>query len=233
LTVKETTKPTITISAPSAGAKLTTSSPTFTFTLRDEVNGSGIKIASLSLKIDGGASIGNAASGMTCTPVTNGYDCTYVAQSALTEGAHTVTVDIQDNDGNSATTSSSSFTVDTVPPTLNITNPADGLKTNNSAMTVSGTTNDVTSSPCTVTIKLNGVDQGAVTVTSGNFSKAITLVSGDNVIIVRATDGAGKYSEVTRTVTLDTVPPTISTVTITPNPVNGGATFTIAVTVSD
>lgn len=233
LTVKETTKPTITVTSPSSGAKLTTSSPTITFQLRDEAGGSGVKISTLALKIDGGTAIGNAATGMTCTAVTGGYDCSYVCQSALAEGSHTITIDIQDNDGNAASSTSTIFTVDTVPPTLNVSSPADGLITNNLNCTVTGTTNDLTSSPVTVTIKLNGVDQGAVTVTSGSFSKALTLAQGLNTIVIRSTDSAGKYSEVSRTVTLDTTPPTISAVTIAPNPVNSGATFTISVTVSD
>lgn len=233
LAVKETTKPTISITSPSGGAKLTSASPTITFQLRDEVNGSGIKISSLELKIDGGTSIGNASSGMTCNAVSGGYDCTYVCQSALSEGSHTITINVQDNDGNTANQASTSFTVDTVPPALNISAPANGLITNNASCTVSGTTNDATTSPVTVTVKLNGVDQGAVSVNEGSFSKAITLANGSNTIIVRSTDSAGKYSEVTRTVTLDTTPPVISAVTVTPNPVNGGSTFTIEVTVSD
>jgi hypothetical protein len=233
LTVKEKLKPTITITSPSSGAKLTSASPTITFQLRDEVNGSGIKISTLALKIDGGAAIGNTATGMTCTAVAGGYDCTYAIQSALAEGSHTITIDIQDNDGNAAATSSTTFSVDTVPPTLNVSAPTAGLITNNASCTVTGSTNDATSSPVVVTIKLNGTDQGAVTVTAGAFSKAVTLTQGSNTIIVRSTDSAGKYSEVTRTVTLDTTAPTISTVTITPNPVDGGATFTISVAVSD
>lgn len=233
LYVKETVKPTISSLSPSSGAKLTNSSPTITFQLRDETNGSGVKISSLALKIDGGAAIGNGAAGMTCTAVSGGYDCTYVCQSALAEGNHTITIDAQDNDGNTAVQGSTTFTVDTVPPVLNITNPANGLITNNASLTVSGNTNDVTSSPVVVTIKLNGVDQGAVTVTSGNFSKAITLAQGANTIIIRSTDGAGKYSEITRTVTLDTTPPNITAVTLTPQTTNTGTTFTIQVTVSD
>lgn len=233
LVVKEITKPTIAISSPSSGAKLTTASPTILFTVRDEAGGSGINIATLALKIDGGSVIGNAAVGMTCTQVANGYDCAYICQSALAEGSHTISIDIADNDSNISVTTSTTFAVDTVPPTLNITNPANGLKTNNPSLTVTGSTNDAISSPVTVTIKLNNIDQGLITATSGNFSKAITLAPGANTIIIRSTDSAGKYSEVTRTVTLDTTPPVISAVSVTPNPVNGGATYTISVTVTD
>lgn len=233
LTVKEVTKPTITITAPTAGAYVTTNMPPITVQVRDEANGSGIKISSLVIKVDGGAAITNVSTGVTCTAVANGYDITYTPPASLADGAHTVTADIQDNDGNAATQASRSFTVDTVPPALAITSPAsDGTYTANSALTVSGTTNDATSSPVTVTLKLNGVDQGAVTVSSGTWSKAITLASGLNTILVRATDAAGKYTEVTRTINLDTSTPAISAVTLTPSTVNAGASFTIAVTVA-
>lgn len=232
LTVKEKVAPTITITSPGASAKLITSTPAITFQLRD--TDSGVDISTLTLKIDGGSAIGNAASGMTCTAVSGGYDCTYIVQNALTDGSHTITINISDHDGNAASQASVSFTVDTVAPTLNVTAPAAELITNTATQNVVGTTSDATSSPVTVTVKLNGTDQGAVTVDgSGNFTKAITLLSGSNTIIVRATDAAGKYTEVTRTVTLDTVAPTISAITLTPNPVDAGATYIITVTVSD
>lgn len=233
LVVKEKIKPTVVITSPSTGAKLTSANPSIVFKLRDEENGSGININSLALKIDGGSAIGHNATGMTVTQVAGGYDCTYAVQSALSEGSHTITIDVTDNDGNTANTTSTTFTVDTVPPILNLTSPANNLITNNASLTVSGSTNDATSSPVTVTIKLNGTDQGAVNVTSGNFSKTITLKQGSNTIVVRSTDSAGKYSEVTRTVTLDTVAPVISAVTLTPNPVDSGKTFIITVTVTD
>ena len=99
--------------------------------------------------------------------------------------------------------------------------------------TVKGTTNDATSSPVTVTVKLNSGAAEAVTVGSdGSFNKALTLAEGTNTIIVVAKDGAGKTTTVTRTVTLNTVAPTIKSVTITPNPVDCGKTFVISVEVT-
>ena len=47
------------------------------------------------------------------------------------------------------------------------------------------------------------------------------------------TDAAGKYSEITRTVVLDTVAPVFGTITVTPDPVNTGGTITISVEVTD
>lgn len=231
LRVLEKVKPTVALSSPSSGARVTNSKSPIVFTLRD--SDSGISITTLQLKIDGGTAVTNGSPGMVTTSVSGGYDCTYTPQTALSNGSHTVTIQVTDNDGNVSTLLSSSFTVDTVAPTLNVSSPVDGLKTNNASLTVSGSTNDATSGPVTVTIKLNGADQGAVTVSSGNFSKAITLAQGSNTIVVRSTDSAGLYTEVTRTVTLDTTPPVISAVTLVPNPVDGGATFVVTVTVTD
>jgi len=152
--------------------------------------------------------------------------------AALSDGAHTVTINVSDNDGNAATQASKTYTVDTVPPVLNVTNPSDGFITNTAAMMVHGSTNDETSSPVTVTIKLNGVDQGAVSITNGNFSKSITLANGSNTIVVTSKDAAGRETVVTITGTLDTSAPVISSVTIVPNPVDAGATMVISVEVT-
>lgn len=232
LRVLETVKPTISITSPGAGSYVTNNKQPIIFQLRDESGGSGIDLTQLSLKIDSGSAVGSGASGMACSAVTNGYDCTYTPPTALSDGSHTVYINVKDNDGNAATQASRAYTVDTVAPTLNVTNPANNFITNNATLTVQGSTNDSTSSPVTVTIKLNTVDQGTVTVTSGNFSKAITLANGSNTIVVRATDAASKYTEVTITGTLDTSIPVISSVTITPNPADTGESVLISVTVT-
>ena len=152
----------------------------------------------------------------------------------MSDGSHTIKVDAKDHDGNAAAQKSVTFKIDTVAPTLSVTTPANGLVTNNTSCTVSGTTNDVTSSPCTVTIKHNNNAAVSVTVNdNGSFSKAFTLAAGSNTFTIVSTDSAGKSTTVTRTVTLDTTAPVISTVTLTPNPVDAGKTFVISVTVTD
>ncbi|WP_438312209.1 Ig-like domain-containing protein [Sporosarcina sp. FA9] len=232
LLVKEKIKPTINVTTPGAGAFISNSRQPIVFQLRDEANGSGVDITKLALKIDGGTTITNVSAGMVCTLVSNGYDCTYTPPTALSDGAHTVTINLSDFDGNAATQSSRTYTVDTIPPTLNITNPSNNFITNSAALVLQGSTNDATSTPVTVAIKLNNVDQGAVPVTSGSFSKSLTLKSGANAIIVTATDAAGQVTTVTINGTLDTSTPVISTVSITPNPVDAGATMIISVDVS-
>lgn len=229
LIVKEKVAPVITATYPSANATLINNKPVITWKVTDD--DSGVKSDTIGITVDSGTKI---TSGITKTAITNGYECSYTPASALSDGSHTVKFDASDNDGNAAAQKSVTFKIDTVPPTLNITNPAAGLITNNSKVIVSGTTNDATSSPVTVTVKLNTGNAANVTVESnGAFTKELTLVEGNNTITIVARDSAGKETTITRTVTLDTKAPTISDVVITPNPVDGGKTFTITVTVTD
>ena len=229
LQVREKIKPVVTITSPSNGARITNNKQPVLFTATDETNGSGVDLSSLVVKLDDvpvpSEQISNSA-------ITNGYSFTYTPAEALSDGSHTVTVDISDHDGNTADRKTTTFIVDTVAPTLNVTAPTEGYITNTAELTVVGTTNDVTSSPVTVKITLNSADQGAVTVnTGGAFSKQITLAEGANVIVITATDAAGKSTSVTRNVTLDTSQPAITSATITPNPVDAGKTMLISVVI--
>lgn len=229
LVVKETVAPVITIVSPANGARVTNNKQPVVFNVTDEAGGSGVDLESIVVKLDGEPV---ASSEITHSSISNGYSFTYTPADVLGDGSHTVAVNAADNDGNDAAEKSTSFTVDTVAPSLNVTSPTDGLITNSASVTVAGTTNDVTSSPVTVTIKLNEVDQGAVTVGSGGaFSKAITLTEGANTIAVTSTDQAGKSTSVTIHVTLDTSVPVIQSATITPNPVDAGATMVISVVI--
>ena len=225
LTVKETTAPVISITSPTSSATLTNNQPSITWTVTDE--DSGVNPSTIGLTIDSGSKI--TGDSIKKTAITGGYSCTYTPTTALSDGSHTIKVDASDYDGNAATQKSVTFKIDTVPPTLSVSSPANNLVTNKSSVTVSGTTNDVTSSPVTVTV--NGE---SVTVNSdGSFSTTVNLSVGNNTITIIAKDSAGKTTTITRTVKYDPNPPKITAVTITPNPVNTGKTFTISVSISD
>lgn len=229
LQVRERIKPVVTITSPSNGARITNNKQPVLFTATDETNGSGVDLSSLVVKLD---NVLVPSEQISNSEITNGYSFTYTPAEALSDGSHTITVDISDHDGNTADQKTTTFIVDTVAPTLNVTAPTEGYITNTAELTVVGTTNDVTSSPVTVKITLNSADQGAVTVnTGGAFSKQITLAEGANVIVITATDAAGKSTSVTRNVTLDTSQPAITTATITPNPVDAGKTMLISVVI--
>lgn len=229
LYVKEKVAPTQTITYPTSSALITNNKPAITWEVKD--NDSGINPNSIGITINSGTKI---TSGITKTPITGGYRCSYTPASPLNEGSNVIKVDCADNDGNAATQVSVTFKVDTVPPTLNITSPVQGLITNKTTVTVKGTTNDATSSPVLVVIKVNEGEDISVTVGSdGSFTKDITLVEGNNTIKIIATDSAKKQTTVTRTVELDTKPPVFGAVTLTPNPVDSGKTFVISVEVTD
>ncbi len=72
--------------------------------------GSGIDESTIVMMVDGSAIVHSYASG---TGVVS-----YIPSSALSEGAHTVTVDVSDNAGNAATQASWTFNVDTVHPVI-------------------------------------------------------------------------------------------------------------------
>lgn len=224
LTVKEKVPPVITITSPSSGAFITNNKPTIQFVVSDD--DSGVDPDTITIRIDNGQDI---TSEITKTPSNKNYNCSYVPQTALGDGSHTVYINAKDHDGNSAVQKTVQFTVDTIAPTLNVTNPPEGLNTNNNKVTVSGITNDETSSP--VTVMVNGE---VVTVESGgSFSKEVTLVEGENTITIIATDSAGKQTTVVRHVTLDTGAPVFQSIELVPNPVDAGQTYIIRVKVTD
>ena len=226
LIVKERIKPVITINSPTSGAYVTNNQQPIVFTVLDEEGGSGVNENSIVVRLNG-VNIENVQK----NKVANGYNCT-ATPPTMTDGQNTVTIDASDNDGNAADQKSVTFTVDTIPPVLNITSPEEGMVTAEASLTVQGTTNDATSSPVTVKISLNGADQGAVSVGGdGGFSKVLTLADGANIIVVTATDKAGRESSVTRNVTLDTSVPKIVSVSISPNPADTGATMLVTVVV--
>ena len=226
LKVKETVAPVASFTYPTASATITSNKPKIDFKLTD--SGSGIKPSTVKIKIDSGAETAVTVTGSGTT-----YTGSYTPSSALADGNHTVTVYGYDYDGNKSNIATVTFKIDTTPPTLVLNTPVDAT-TNKTSATIAGTTNDALSSPVTVTATLNGSDVGAITVGSdGKFSKAITLKTGTNTIVVTATDSAGKSTSITRTVIVNTSAPVFTSVTITENPSVTGASVTITVEVTD
>lgn len=232
LVVKELIKPVIKLVSPSSGAYVTSNKQPVVFEVTDEAGGSGVSLSAVQLKIDN--TVYKAGStGMVSAAITNGYRFTYTPQTAMTDGKHTITLNASDNDGNAAAAVISTFTVDTVPPSLTISSPVQNLITNKAALTIAGITNDDSSSPITLSIVLNGTDQGTVKVGSdGSFTKAVTLVEGTNSIVVKAKDGAGQTSAITLSVRLDTTVPKISGISLSPNPASASSSVAIIVEVS-
>lgn len=214
LVVREKIKPVITLESPTNGAYIQNNNAQIIFTVTDEAGGSGVKADSIFLTLD------SKKVSLTKAEYTNGYRCVYTPDNPLDDGKHSISIQAEDNDGNTADAVESIFTVDTIPPTLEIQAPTFTI-TNQPECTVTGVTNDATSSPVSVRILLNGKNTGNVAVdNSGGFTKALTLSEGTNEIEVISIDGAGRSTIVTLQVKLDTTIPEITSVTFAPNPVD-------------
>lgn len=111
----------------------------------------------------------------------------------LAAGANTFTFIARDK-ANNSTTVARSITLDTTPPNLTVTEPADGLTTGLEAIRVSG----VTEPGAIVTV--NDV-VSTVNPSNGAYSTWAVLQSGANSIVVTATDQAGNARTVTRRIT--------------------------------
>ena len=123
-----------------------------------------------------------------------------------------------------------SVAADTVPPTLTVTAPVDGLVTNYATLAVTGTAIDTGSGLKSVTVN----DQAATVDAGGFFSFSVTLIAGSNPITVVAMDNAGNSTPpVTRTVTLDLVPPVLTVAVRVDGVATNNNTFTFTGTVMD
>ena len=236
LVAYESAKPTATITYPSNDSRINTATPTITAQLRD--NDSGVDPSTLDLRINGGSKITQGAPGLTLTPVEGGYDLSYAVPTALDEGQTTISVGVSDKDGNAADPASITCTIAVTAPTLSLSSPADGLITNQARTPIIGTGSDDQLSRLNLHVYTNDHDQGPVEIDSvtGAFATHTDpdyMHEGINTIRVHGTDATGLEVEITRTVTLDTIPPRIIEVIGVTDRVHVGSPFTIRVKVED
>ncbi len=139
----------------------------------------------------------------------------------LKEGINTITFVAKDLFGNE-TKEMRQVQLDTKPPQLTVTSPADGYKTSSSTVTVSGKMVDAT--PVTVTVN----DQNVPVSSAGTFTDQVPINVGQNTITIVVTDAAGNTTTQTRTVTrTGSNAPTL----VVTQPIDGFATKENTVTV--
>ncbi|MBV8859487.1 MAG: Ig-like domain-containing protein [Acidobacteria bacterium] len=122
---------------------------------------------------------------------------------------------------------------DTAPPTLAVSDPADGLTTDATSLTVAGTVSDIGPNHSGVDyVKVNGTP-AAIDPQAGTWSLAnFPLALGTNHITVLASDHAGNTKEITRTVTRVYPPDTAPPVIVIASPAEGVTVETGTVTVT-
>lgn len=176
------TAPTLSFSAPAAGAHVATQPVT--------VHGLVTDLTTTTVTVNGVAATRTADA--------------WQAVLTLADGPQTLTAVATDAAGNQ-TTATRNITLDTAGPTVTIAAPAAATLTRLGTIVVSGTVAD--SSVQSVTV--NGV---AATVTPQGagqygFSASVSLAEGDVALVVTATDSAGHVGTGQVTVTRDSTPP--------------------------
>ena len=130
-----------------------------------------------------------------CSDMTSGIaSCSDPVLVKTEGGGQIVTGHATDIAGNTASTSVT-VNLDKSPPSVAITNPADGIVLDSSSVNVMGNVSDAISGIATVTC--NGTP---VPFVSSTFSSDVPLVRGDNPITVEATDVAGNTGHASITV---------------------------------
>ncbi|MFQ6012592.1 MAG: S8 family serine peptidase [Thermoplasmata archaeon] len=198
---------------PTPGAVIPDNAPTISLDYRDTPDAfeSDVDPDSVVLLLDG-LDLSSAAT------ATNSA-VTLALPFALTEGAHAVSVEVRDDIG-SVNRTSWSFTIDSIVPTITITEPTVAL-TNNPVTNITGTTE-----PGAI-VTINGTPVSVDS--SGNFALlSFPLAEGLNSIPVVATDAAGSQASTTIEITVDTIAPPISL----SSPADGAAVEVAAVTVT-
>ncbi len=167
----DTTPPTVAITSPTANPWVNTTSEAIAFSASDATSG----ISSLGLSLDNGTAVN--VTGQTTYTVTG-----------LTEGHHRAQLTATDRAGNTAT-ATVDFRVDTTPPTVAFSTPADGATVSSSTVAVQWLVTDAGSGLSSVTISLDGgTAQG---VTPGGTQAYSGLADGPHTVVIKATDAAG------------------------------------------
>lgn len=161
-------------------------------------------------------------------------DGTVVGESAVAGGQFSIPVTLHDGDnaltvtavvptGETRPSAPVTVTVDRVAPTLTVTSPVNGTRTNRETIAVTGQAADAHLHQ----VKVNG--QVATLAGDGSFSHQIILAEGTNVIAIEAFDSAGNSTRVDRQVTRDTTAPTLSNIQPATNvTLNSGQSVTIS-----
>ena len=117
----------------------------------------------------------------------------------LSEGHNPLVIKVQDVAGN-WNQSVHSVLLDSTPPKLSLSEPVDGLITNDASVTFTGATEE------DVTVTVDGTE---ISVYKGGFTTDVDMVEGEHLVEVEAVDLAGNIAAIFLTVTVDLTPPAL------------------------
>ncbi len=200
--IVDTTPPTITNLQPPDASIINNSTPTISANYSDP---SGINVSSVVLEVDG--------IDVTSSATVTASNVSYIPGTALSDGIHTVYLEVKDNVNNLAT-ATWSFTVDTSPPMIANLQPHDGSTTNDNTSIISADYSDPSGiNESSVLLEVDGVDvtsSATVTASGVSYIPGTALQDGIHTVNLEVKDNYGNLATATWTFTVDTTPPTIT-----------------------
>jgi PKD repeat protein len=212
----DTTAPVLTVTAPADGTSTNDTTPQYSGAAGNLTGDS----ATVTVKVYAGATATGAAV-QTLPATRTGATWTVTGLTPLAEGTYTVQATQLDAAGNPGTSTAKTFVVDTTPPAVTLTAPADGLRMSNTTPTYSGAAGNATGDGASVTVKIySGSGTGGTLVqtrtatrTGGTWTidGSPALTEGTYTAQATQTDAAGNPgTSAARTFVIDTTPATIT-----------------------
>lgn len=207
--------PIVTITFPTHGASLNNANVTITGTATDNIG-----VTSVEIMLDN-ISQGNAFLNNT----------SWTSVLTLAEGSHIITA-IATDEANNTDTASSSFIIDTTPPSIRILSPANNVTLTTTDVMLNGTASDTNGITSVVVSIDNGSTRTATfNATTGIWTFQTTLANGTHSIKATATDMAGNQAMASTSVHVQTstvADTTIPSINITSVNVNAIVNGTVA-----
>ena len=125
---------------------------------------------------------------------------------SLSQGLNILRLDATDTAANRASLETFIW-LDNYGPVLYVYSPLQGESTPSRTLIVTGLTEPDTHIGITVTSTAGSATTSTVSLADGNFSLVVSLIEGNQRVIVVATDAAGNEEMVTRDIVCDTTPP--------------------------
>ncbi|HVX11566.1 MAG TPA: DUF4214 domain-containing protein [Pirellulales bacterium] len=194
----------VVINTPSNGLVTNTN-----FTVTGQMSGGQSQSPTLAMSLDGGppTDLFYSSTGKFSTN-------TSLSLNGSSDGHHVLHFSATDDLGDPPGSADLDFTLDTVPPVVSVTSPAQNITVGGN-FTLSGKVTDATSGVASLTASLDSASPAPLSVDSqGHFSLPTSLTlngtaDGQHVVHLRATDAAGNVSTSNFNFTLTTTAPTI------------------------
>lgn len=182
--------------------------PQITVTVPADNSATNVSPATVSGSVDKSAVVEVAVNGgspQTPTQINNDF----TTQVPLASGTNTITITATDQAGNVGT-AKRTVVYDTTSPTIQISDPAQDMVTNQASYLVQGTAGDSLTTT-TVAITVDAGQPAAVALATGAFSYSVPFAANKSYqLVATATDAAGNKASATRNITYDNIPPTIT-----------------------